>query len=133
MNIATSNEALKHPMCVDGYEAIGLVDYAQARATVQSWLTQRSSRRAATEPGVWMDIPHGEYLFSRLGFDKLRASARSFLFFTRNTFFINTTFAGLNQTLLKKKNPQEAIGRSPAKRRRFLRHRIGAILPEEAS
>jgi hypothetical protein len=54
-----------------------------------------------------MFIAGGEYMFSRFEFDEARTSARSFIFFTTNTYLTQTTFAGLNHTLRLEETDEE--------------------------
>ncbi|KAI1331294.1 hypothetical protein F5Y16DRAFT_361104 [Xylariaceae sp. FL0255] len=81
------------------YEAAGLVDLATAKEAVLKWNEDRSAERQPLPDGVWMCIPGGEYMFGRFGFNEDRSAARSFLFFTTNTVFNRTTFAGQKRTL----------------------------------
>ncbi|KAH7377260.1 hypothetical protein BKA66DRAFT_533653 [Pyrenochaeta sp. MPI-SDFR-AT-0127] len=89
----------------------GLVDYAQAKSQIKEWKIQRASERRSSKNGIWMYIPHGEYMFGRFGFDDARSGARSFLFFNINTQFTRTTFAGLQQPLRKEESHEERFER----------------------
>ncbi|KAF3933257.1 hypothetical protein ABW19_dt0207829 [Dactylella cylindrospora] len=89
----------------------GLVDYTHAREQVQTWKRLHSSRRCASSFGVWMDIPHGEYLFGRFGFDDAGAAARSFLFFSAATEFTRTSFSGLRNPLRQEETHEERFER----------------------
>ncbi|KAH6849964.1 hypothetical protein B0I37DRAFT_413399 [Chaetomium sp. MPI-CAGE-AT-0009] len=93
------------------FESAGLVDLAEAKSAVHRWKDQRSSTRQWSEGGAWLRIPGGEYKFGRFGFDDDRAAARSFLFFTANTYFTRTVFEGLERTLRKEETPKERLER----------------------
>jgi hypothetical protein len=75
-------------------EAVGLVDFANAKAQVLDWRSQNRAGRHQSPVGVWMFIPDSEYMFGRFGFDDARTSAKSFIFFTTDTQFVHTAFIG---------------------------------------
>ena len=81
--------------------SLGLVDYTYGSDYVHQWIQQKPSRRGASEHGVWMYIPHAEYMFGRFGFDDDYKEARSFLFFTQHTDFFKTKFTGQSGPLRK--------------------------------
>ncbi|KAI5460437.1 hypothetical protein BGZ63DRAFT_454713 [Mariannaea sp. PMI_226] len=91
--------------------SLGIVDLAEAKTKVLQWKEQRPSQRDWSEGGVWLYIPHGEYMFGRFGFDDEHTAARSFLFFSASTDFRRTSFAGLQQTLRKLETPEERFER----------------------
>lgn len=81
-------------------ESVGIVDFAGAKPNVLRWKEeQRPDAREWSEGAAWLHIPGGEYAFGRFGFDDDRIAARSFLFFTTNTYFTRTAFAGFDQPL----------------------------------
>lgn len=77
------------------FASTGLVDLDAAKSAVHRWKDQRSSEREWAEGGAWLHIPWGEYMFGRFGFDDDRTAARSFLFFTANTYFTQTVIESL--------------------------------------
>ncbi|KAF5651392.1 uncharacterized protein FTJAE_139 [Fusarium tjaetaba] len=91
--------------------SLGLVDRSVAQELVQRWKSQRPSLRDSAESGVWLYIPHGEYMFGRFGFDDTRTAARSFLFFSAGTEFTRTSFLGIPGTLREYTTPQERFER----------------------
>ncbi|KAH6879488.1 hypothetical protein B0T10DRAFT_520129 [Thelonectria olida] len=91
--------------------SLGVVDLAEAKEKVLQWQTQRPSQREWSDHGVWLHIPHGEYMFGRFGFDAERTAARSFLFFSASTDFTRTSLAGLSHTLRKEETPEERFER----------------------
>lgn len=93
------------------FASVGLVDLSAAKPTVDRWKDHRSRERQWLEGGAWLHIPNGEYLFGRFGFDDDHAAARSFLFFTTNTYFTRTAFDGLERTLRKEVTPEERFER----------------------
>lgn len=92
-------------------ESVGIVDYSHARDHVDEWKQKQSSERRATGSGVWLHSPNAEYRFARFGFNDEHSAARSFLFFSTNTYFDRTTFVGLQQTLRKKETNVERFER----------------------
>ncbi|KAH6636299.1 hypothetical protein F5144DRAFT_645161 [Chaetomium tenue] len=80
------------------FASVGLVDLSVAKP---AWL----------EGGAWLHVPNGEYLFGRFGFDDDHDAARSFLFFTTNTYFTRTAFDGLERTLRKEVTQEERFER----------------------
>ncbi|KAI9933206.1 hypothetical protein ASPWEDRAFT_42961 [Aspergillus wentii DTO 134E9] len=101
----------EHPFETSMYgSAAGLVDYGQAKSQVDAWRAQnpQPARDAiVADGGIWMIIPHGEYHFSRFGFNEAHTAARSFLFFTTNTYFTQTSFRGEDQETFRKKESHE--------------------------
>jgi hypothetical protein len=91
--------------------SLGIVDLAEAKTKVLQWKEQRPSRREWSKGGVWLYIPHSEYMFGRFGFDDEHVAARSFLFFSTYTDFTRTTFTGIQQTLRKAETPEERFER----------------------
>ncbi|KAF5231751.1 hypothetical protein FANTH_13273 [Fusarium anthophilum] len=87
--------------------SLGLVDRSVAQEMVQRWQGQQPSRRESVEQGIWLYIPHGEYMFGRFGFNDTHTAARSFLFFSAYTEFTKTSFLGIPGTLRKHITPQE--------------------------
>lgn len=91
--------------------SLGLVDRSDAQEMVRQWKEQRPSERGIADHGMWLYIPHGEYMFGRFGFDDEHIAARSFLFFSMHTEFTRTTFRGVSETVLKPETPQERFER----------------------
>ena len=92
-------------------EGAGLVDFGTAKTKVLQW-QKKEPHEIDTQPGgIWMFIPRGEYMFGRFGFEESRTAARSFLFFTTNTYFTHTTFVGLDQTLRVEVSDEEKFQR----------------------
>lgn len=56
--------------------------------------------------------PGSEYAFGRFGFDDHHTAARSFLFFTTNTYFTRPTFAGVDRALKQEESDEERFERS---------------------
>ncbi|KAK3180782.1 hypothetical protein K4F52_007873 [Lecanicillium sp. MT-2017a] len=79
-------------------EGLGLVDCAHARDYIGLWKDVRPLQRESQAHGLWMNVMQ-EYMFGRFGFTDDHKAARSFLWFTTNTDFAFTTFAGLETTL----------------------------------
>ncbi|KAK2753595.1 Rho GTPase [Arachnomyces sp. PD_36] len=100
-----------HPFEPSMYRsATGLIDYGQAKSQVDTWRSQKPQpARDAIIPdgGIWMIIPDGEYHFGRFGFNDARTAARSFLFFTTQTYFTKTSFRGEDQETFRKEEPYE--------------------------
>ncbi|KFZ01991.1 hypothetical protein V500_00513 [Pseudogymnoascus sp. VKM F-4518 (FW-2643)] len=100
-------------------EGAGLVDFGTAKTEVLQW-QKKERHEIDTQPGgIWMFIPRGEYMFGRFGFDESRTAARSFLFFTTNTYFTHTTFVGLDQTLRVEVSDEEKFQRYLREGRNF--------------
>ncbi|KAH7110409.1 hypothetical protein B0J13DRAFT_577899 [Dactylonectria estremocensis] len=78
---------------------IGLVDHAHGNSYVEKWTQQKPKERGSSENGIWMYIPHPEYMWGRFGFNDEYTEARSFLCFTQRTDFYNTRFPGQPQGL----------------------------------
>ncbi|KAF5556096.1 hypothetical protein FNAPI_5887 [Fusarium napiforme] len=91
--------------------SLGLVDRSVAQELVQRWKSQRPSLRDSAECGVWLYIPHGEYMFGRSGFDDTRTAVRSFLSFSAGTEFTRTSFLGIPGTLREYMTTQERFER----------------------
>ncbi|KAF4434494.1 hypothetical protein FACUT_7920 [Fusarium acutatum] len=91
--------------------SLGLVDRSIAQEMVQRWQGQRLSRRESAEHGIWLHIPHGEYMFGRFGFNDTHTAAGSFLFFSAYTEFTRTSFLGIPRTLREHMTPQERFER----------------------
>ncbi|KAI1063459.1 hypothetical protein LB506_012745 [Fusarium annulatum] len=91
--------------------SLGLVDLSVAQEMVQRWQGQRPSRRNCAEHGIWLYIPHGEYMFGRFGFNDTHTAARSFLFFSASTEFTRTSFLGIPGTLREYMTPRERFRR----------------------
>ncbi|KAJ5112260.1 hypothetical protein N7532_000305 [Penicillium argentinense] len=111
-NNSPSQENFSEPnMC----ESAGIIDYGQAISQVHAWRAQRprpANDAVVADNGIWMIIPDGEYRFGRFGFNDTRTAARSFLFFTTNTYFTQTSFRGEGQeTFRKEETDQEAFDR----------------------
>lgn len=79
-------------------ESVGLVDYAHAEEYINQWKNVATLERENQEHGLWMST-FMEYRFGRFGFNDEHTAARSFLWFTTNTDFTQTCFAGLERTL----------------------------------
>ena len=79
-------------------EGLGLVDFAHARDYIGLWKNVRPPQRESQAHGLWMNVME-EYMFGRFGFTDDHKVARSFLWFTINTQFAFTAFAGLETTL----------------------------------
>ncbi|PNS16192.1 hypothetical protein CAC42_1955 [Sphaceloma murrayae] len=73
-------------------DSVGLVDHAQAGEAVRTWQEQAPQARQTLPSGTWLYSAHGEYLFARFGFDEARVHALSFLCFTDQTVFTQTSF-----------------------------------------
>ncbi|KAF3919861.1 hypothetical protein ABW21_db0200489 [Orbilia brochopaga] len=67
--------------------------------------------RDPSAAGIWLYMPHAEYMFGRFGFDDAHTAARSFLFFSTNTVFTQTAFVGLGKSLRKEETPEERFQR----------------------
>ncbi|KAI1042919.1 hypothetical protein LB505_013111 [Fusarium chuoi] len=93
------------------FNSLGIVDRSVAQEMVQRWQGQRPSQRDSAEHGIWLYIPHGEYMFGRFGFDDTQTAARSFLFFSACTEFTRTSFLGIPGTLREHLTPQERFER----------------------
>lgn len=91
--------------------SLGVVDIAEAKSMVSRWKEQRPSQREWSKGGAWLYCPGGEYMFGRFGFDDDHIAARSFLFFSTNTYFTRTAFAGLDQSLRKEETDEERFER----------------------
>ncbi|KAK5655707.1 hypothetical protein OQA88_5640 [Cercophora sp. LCS_1] len=91
--------------------SLGIVDIAEAKTMVSEWKAQRPSKRGWSGGGAWLYCPYGEYMFGRFGFDDSHVAARSFLFFSTNTYFTQTVFAGMEQTLRKEETGEERFQR----------------------
>ncbi|PCD30357.1 hypothetical protein AU210_010039 [Fusarium oxysporum f. sp. radicis-cucumerinum] len=91
--------------------SLGLVDRSVVQEMVQRWQGQRPSRRDSAEHGIWLYIPHGEYMFGRFGFNDTHTAARSFLLFSVYTEFTRTSFLGIPGTLREHMTPQERFER----------------------
>ncbi|KAF4446830.1 hypothetical protein F53441_9534, partial [Fusarium austroafricanum] len=87
--------------------SLGLVDRSEAQEMVRQWGEKRPSERASSDHGIWLYIPHGEYMFGRFGFDDGHTATRSFLFFSANTEFTRASFKGDKETIQKYMTPQE--------------------------
>lgn len=61
--------------------------------------------------GAELEIPRGESDFGRFGFDEERVVARSFLYFTMNTVFPSTRFAGVQRTIRIDETGDERVER----------------------
>ena len=90
---------------------LGLVDYSHATSYVQEWAQRKPSQRGASPNGMWMYIPHAEYMFGRFGFDEQYTQVRSFLFFTTRTNFFSTKFPGQENPLRKYETELERFQR----------------------
>ncbi|KAI9934546.1 hypothetical protein ASPWEDRAFT_643575 [Aspergillus wentii DTO 134E9] len=91
--------------------SVGIVDYASANAQLAHWREQGTAELTPSTTGIWMDIPQSEYAFGRFGFDEARQLARSFLFFTADTYFPKTTFRGLEEPLRREETGEERFYR----------------------
>jgi hypothetical protein len=91
--------------------SLGLVDYSHATSYVQEWTQRKPSQRGASPNGMWMYIPHAEYMFGRFGFDEEYTQVRSFLFFTARTNFFSTKFPGQENPLRKYETELERFQR----------------------
>ncbi|VTT76431.1 unnamed protein product [Fusarium fujikuroi] len=91
--------------------SLGLVDRFVAQEMAQRWQGQRPSQRDSAEHGIWLYIPHGEYMFGRFGFNDTQTAARSFLFFSACTEFTRTSFLGIPGTLREYLTHQERFER----------------------
>lgn len=89
----------------------GLVDYEHAKEQGEEWKQHCPSEREPSDAGVWMYSPHGEYMFGRFGFDDDHTVARSFLFFSTDTYFTRTAFAGTQQFLRKEETSLKRFNR----------------------
>ncbi|KAF4943285.1 hypothetical protein FGADI_13516 [Fusarium gaditjirri] len=87
--------------------SLGLVDRSVAQEMVCRWLGQQPSRRDSVERGIWLYIPHGEYMFGRFGFNDTCTATRSSLFFSACTEFTRTSFSGISETLREHLTPLE--------------------------
>ncbi|KAL5331555.1 hypothetical protein ACEPPN_001089 [Leptodophora sp. 'Broadleaf-Isolate-01'] len=96
---------------VGQYNSLGIVDYGHAEKQIAEWKGKIANERVQPEHGAWFYIPNGEYMFARFGFDDAHSAARSFLFFTTNTYFDQTTFRGLSKSLRLKETPEESFER----------------------
>eukprot|EP01117_Protostelium_nocturnum_P012894 TRINITY_DN4772_c0_g1_i1.p1 TRINITY_DN4772_c0_g1~~TRINITY_DN4772_c0_g1_i1.p1 ORF type:complete len:452 (+),score=109.95 TRINITY_DN4772_c0_g1_i1:106-1461(+) len=90
---------------------VGVADYSHAEEVVKRWKGKPNAEKEATENGIWLHIPSAEYLFGRFGFDESGSDAVSFLYFTDQTNFTRTTFAGQSATLKKFETPEEIFER----------------------
>ena len=92
-----------------------LVDYAEAKAEVRFWAAKSGNERWEEQQqrphGLWMHVPHGEYMFGRFGFDAERSAAQSFLLFSAQTDFTRTVVAGTQQPLRRQETPEERFRR----------------------
>ena len=102
-----------YPEIDEYYVAVGLADYAHAKEDIQHWQALASSQRGTLPTAIWMYIPKMEYMFGRFGFDAHRTVAQSFLFFTTDTVFHQTSFAGVDRILRTKEDKEEDIGLPP--------------------
>jgi hypothetical protein len=91
-------------------ESLGLVDYGHAKEYIDKWKHTRPLQRENKPHGIWMDIQL-EYMFGRFGFNDEHTAARSFLWFTTNTDFTRTVFAGTQQTLRVFESPADRFER----------------------
>lgn len=78
---------------------IWVMDHAEAKTQLLWYIQQQLPRPKWFECGAHLHIPNGEYDFGRFGFDDTHTVAHSFLFFTTNTVFPSTRFAGLQKTI----------------------------------
>lgn len=72
----------------------GIVDRAHARAQVDDWKTDKPSMRRASEAGIWMYVPGGEYMFGRFGMNGARDVAQPFFFLLSQDFLHALEFQG---------------------------------------
>lgn len=93
-----AGETEQDPETIGCFEEVGLVDYGHAEEYVEKWKGVASRERENQPHGIWMTIGL-EYMFGRFGFDDEHTAARSFLWFTSDTFFTHTTFRGMERTL----------------------------------
>lgn len=91
-------------------EHVGLVDYGHAEEYVEKWKDMKAHDRENSEHGIWMTIGL-EYMFGRFGFNDEHTAARSFLWFTSNTEFTQTKFAGMERTLRIYESDEERFQR----------------------
>lgn len=115
----TSSSSDDNAIDFEMYEAAGLVDFESAHGNASSWQKKSSREREATDVGIWMHIPNAEYMFGRFGFDQARKAARSFLFFSTNTNFMQTTFLEQGRTLRVHETDEERFQRNLRKGRNF--------------
>ena len=87
--------------------SVGLADRETAKEQVLLWKDHPVDQRAQVEAGVWLYIPRAEYLFGRFGFDDKHVAARSFLFFTESTYFMQTSFRGISHPIRKLQTAEE--------------------------
>lgn len=92
------------------HEYLGLADYAHARDYIEQWKHALPYQRESYPHGIWMGI-HLEYMFGRFGFNDEHTAARSFLWFTTNTDFTRTAFAGTQRTLRIYESPIDRFER----------------------
>jgi hypothetical protein len=118
-DITVGDEAYDDTTQMFGCEAAGLVDFGSAKAEVLRWQEKKSLERDNPPSGVWMHIPSGEYMFGRFEFDEARTAAKSFIFFTTNTYFTGTTFVGLDRTLRLEETDEERFQRYLREGRNF--------------
>ncbi|KAG2420423.1 hypothetical protein HFD88_000035 [Aspergillus terreus] len=90
---------------------VWVMDHAAAKPTLIWYLKQQRPRPEWFTHGAYLDIPSGEYEFCRFGFDETRTAACSFLFFTTNTVFSSTRFAGLTGTIRIDESADERVER----------------------
>lgn len=123
-------------------EGLGLVDLGSAKTEVLQWKEESPHERGNPSGGAWMFIPGSECMFGRFGFDEARTAARSFLFFTMNTYFSRTGFVGLDRTIRLEESDEEWFQRCLREGRTFegldtLEHQIAqcewsSLLPAES-
>ncbi|KAK5652150.1 hypothetical protein OQA88_10792 [Cercophora sp. LCS_1] len=86
--------------------SLGIVGIACATTMISRWETQQPAQSGWSSSGAWLCCPGGEYMFGRFGFDDERVAARSFLFFSTNTYFTRTAFAGTTQVLRRERTDE---------------------------
>lgn len=79
------------------YMSLGLVDHSHAEEYIRLWQGLPDRQRESQPHGLWMGVPE-EYMFGRFGFTDDHEAARSFLWFTGDTNFAFTAFAGMETT-----------------------------------
>lgn len=90
---------------------IGLTDLENAEAQVEEWKRQSAGERDQSKEGAWFYIPDLGYRFARWGFNDAHTAARSFLFFTTNTYFTHTAFRGISISLRPEETSDEYFNR----------------------
>ncbi|ORY16607.1 hypothetical protein BCR34DRAFT_597614 [Clohesyomyces aquaticus] len=90
--------------------SLGFVDLAEAKTKVLQWKEHHPRERESSKGGAWLYLD-AEYMFGRFGFDDEHTAARSFLFFSTDTDFTRTAFAGLEKTFRKAETPEETFER----------------------